>query len=434
MHPAKVAQLRAAAGFLLVAAILGCFMFLFGNRQGHALYFELRATLMAVSALLGWQLYSEVASRTGLAVCISFGIAVLLEIFEHYARVPADGLGSLQRLSGETLNITVTFPTAVLLVLTLAGLSRFQLGKGLYALIALSFAVGLGGTLLVTQVDNYAAESWLAHRQAPLYIFSILMTIPFIWFLRLYVKRGSSFHLGISIYLLLSLINIGRWGIGGRMENASQLLDLLAQAAIPFGFALDGLDAIRRVQLSTDSESDPADRDPLTGVYNRRALGAIGSSQFDESLKQAQPVSVLMFDIDHFKRINDTHGHAAGDAVLRQFAGILAKCVRGTDLIARYGGEEFTAVLPGAPLAPAMRLAERIRSNVEAADFSFERKTLKMTVSIGAATAFPDELRKFEEVIENADRNLYRAKKEGRNRVLADAIETIIVRKYEQED
>lgn len=433
MLPSRRFQLRALVGFFTMAAVLGAFLWLFSNMGSRTLFYVSRAGLMASASLLGWELYRSVASRTGLAVCISFAASFVLQVIENVSAWKFMGNANDLVQAEAPLHLTITFPTSMLLLFTIGVVSRIKIGWRLFLFALTAIIVGVGLLALVNYIDTVSYLSWQSGRLQPsLLVLSALMLVPLIFYIRLYVGRGSSLLLGICIYLLLVLLNAGRINFGARTEEISQLADLLAHAAIPFGFALDGLDAISRTRITDENEVDPSQRDPLTRVYNRRALDAIGSTTFDDSLKAAQPVSVLMFDIDHFKKVNDVHGHAAGDAVLRQFANILQRNVRGTDFVARYGGEEFIAVLPSAPLAPAIRLAERTRSNVEETEFIYEGKRLKLTVSIGAATAFPDEPRTFQELIDNADKNLYRAKRTGRNRVLADAIGEALIRSQEE--
>lgn len=163
-------------------------------------------------------------------------------------------------------------------------------------------------------------------------------------------------------------------------------------------------------------------RDALTGAHNRRHLDTVGAKLFRESLAGDKPASVLMLDIDHFKQVNDLYGHAAGDTVLQRFAHIIAEQVRGTDFVARYGGEEFVIILPSAPLAPAMRLAEKMRHAVQANEIEHAGKKLKITTSVGVTAAFPGDETEFAEVLARADKNLYRAKRQGRNRVMADPL------------
>ena len=158
--------------------------------------------------------------------------------------------------------------------------------------------------------------------------------------------------------------------------------------------------------------------DGLTGVDNRRALEQRLHEMFEHSLRLHEPISCVMCDIDHFKRVNDTYGHAAGDEVLKQFAEILKDAAREIDRVGRYGGEEFLLLLPGTVLDSAVTFAERVRHRVEENTFSFEGGTLKRTVSIGVASWPHPRLKGREEMLKAADDALYVAKELGRNRVV----------------
>ncbi len=125
--------------------------------------------------------------------------------------------------------------------------------------------------------------------------------------------------------------------------------------------------------------------DQLTGLPNRRQLMDQGVKLLDLCRRGGQPCSVIMVDIDHFKRVNDTHGHAAGDAVLAQVAQVMARTVRTSDLLARFGGEEFAIVAPNAGAAQVLHLAERLRQAVQESPAVFEGKSLAVTISLGAA-------------------------------------------------
>jgi diguanylate cyclase (GGDEF)-like protein len=132
--------------------------------------------------------------------------------------------------------------------------------------------------------------------------------------------------------------------------------------------------------------------------------------------RQESPYAVLMIDIDHFKRVNDERGHAAGDALLREVAARLRSGIRNEDQIARWGGEEFLAVLPSTGLDGAAVIAERLRRSIHLAPFPVGEVLLEITVSIGAAASVGEP----KPLIESADRCLYRAKEAGRNRVVAE--------------
>ena len=158
--------------------------------------------------------------------------------------------------------------------------------------------------------------------------------------------------------------------------------------------------------------------DPLTQLPNRRNGLDFLASEWVFAQSSGAPLACLMLDIDHFKRINDDYGHAAGDAVLRQLAEILKSCSRSVDLIFRYGGEEFAAVLPHADLRAALQIGERIRALVEHNEFRWEQQTIPLTLSVGVAVA-PTAKGESLALIQAADAALYQAKAAGRNRVVA---------------
>jgi diguanylate cyclase (GGDEF)-like protein len=156
--------------------------------------------------------------------------------------------------------------------------------------------------------------------------------------------------------------------------------------------------------------------DPLTGVYNRRFGLSRLQDEFTESRKSGRDLAVVMVDIDHFKAINDTHGHVAGDAVLAAIAGILRGVLRKGDLLVRYGGEEFLAMLPGAGREQAGNIAERVRSAVAERPLSVGSAEIRPTVSVGFATTAVHRVLGEMDLVALADDALYRAKASGRNR------------------
>lgn len=158
-------------------------------------------------------------------------------------------------------------------------------------------------------------------------------------------------------------------------------------------------------------------KDPLTGVFNRRFIDERFPADLAGSLLTDQELSIIIADIDYFKKVNDTYGHLGGDAVLKSFADTLAGCIRkDKDWISRYGGEEFLICLPGTDLARAAEAAERIRAEVEAKDFLYDGKTIKITASFGVCSAKPFPGSGVEDYIRCADEKLYAAKRSGRNR------------------
>ena len=159
-------------------------------------------------------------------------------------------------------------------------------------------------------------------------------------------------------------------------------------------------------------------KDPLTGLSNRRYFQNVLNREIEVVARSGEPALLLMLDIDHFKRVNDNHGHPAGDAVLQAVAKTLAKCVRPMDTVARFGGEEFVIILPSCQGQFGQQVAERIRASVSAMSIPIAgADPLKVTISIGGAYA-PRWVRSTPELwVERADIELYRAKSEGRNRV-----------------
>ena len=154
--------------------------------------------------------------------------------------------------------------------------------------------------------------------------------------------------------------------------------------------------------------------DSLTGVFNRRYFMEVLGEEMLTHRENNMDLCVLMMDLDHFKNINDTHGHSAGDEVLKLFASSVKECLRRHDVLARYGGEEFVILLPLCSLDNGVIIAERIRKDIETLRY---RRDIRFTVSIGISSLAPDDTELG--LIDRADQNLYAAKKAGRNLVVS---------------
>jgi diguanylate cyclase (GGDEF)-like protein len=161
-------------------------------------------------------------------------------------------------------------------------------------------------------------------------------------------------------------------------------------------------------------------RDHLTGIGNRRALFDAAETELQRWRRMPRPLSLLLIDADHFKGINDRHGHPAGDAVLRHIAGQMLATFRQVDVVARIGGEEFAVLLPSANLGSALRVAERLRATLAAKPAATDAGPVGCTVSIGVAI-MDDETAGVEALLKRADEALYAAKNGGRNRVCGPA-------------
>ncbi|WP_438503498.1 diguanylate cyclase [Deinococcus alpinitundrae] len=166
-------------------------------------------------------------------------------------------------------------------------------------------------------------------------------------------------------------------------------------------------------------------RDPLTGLHNRRYLEETLEREVRRAIRGEVSISILVLDIDHFKKFNDSFGHDAGDVVLKELAGLMQRVFREEDVVCRYGGEEFLIALLGADEAQAMMRAEHLRQAVEGLALSFQHQPLgTVTISVGVAT-LSEQRSKPEDLIQAADQALYRAKKEGRNQVMAAAADSV---------
>jgi diguanylate cyclase (GGDEF)-like protein len=163
--------------------------------------------------------------------------------------------------------------------------------------------------------------------------------------------------------------------------------------------------------------------DPLTGIYNRRFMEQRLTEELSKARRYNFQLSVLLLDLDYFKRVNDEHGHQAGDQLLIEFSAMVNAQLRDSDILARYGGEEFLIIAPNTGPAEAALLAERLRARTEAQGFlkdyeGIQQAELNITVSIGLAS-FGDDIDNEEILVGTADRNLYQAKNDGRNRIAA---------------
>lgn len=158
-------------------------------------------------------------------------------------------------------------------------------------------------------------------------------------------------------------------------------------------------------------------KDFLTGLLNRRALNEIFKKYVEISELTGQPISLIIADIDHFKKINDTYGHLAGDAALKHFANIIKNNLRKSDYVFRIGGEEFLILLPNTSLEEATKIAENLRQRLEESPLEYENKNIKLTASFGVAEL--KDHSNLNQLIKEADEKLYIAKKEGRNRVVS---------------
>lgn len=192
-------------------------------------------------------------------------------------------------------------------------------------------------------------------------------------------------------------------------ENDLYLIETLASTA---AIAIENARLFAEVQRLSIT-------DELTGVYSRRHFFTIAEQEMQRASRYGHDFAIIMLDIDHFKQINDKHGHLIGDKVLKRLAIDLGKIVRGMDFVCRYGGEEFVILLPEANIDMAVNTAERLRRYVERHPFDMESITFTITISAGIA-CYSSDSTDIEAILTQADKALYKAKANGRNRVVAE--------------
>ncbi|MGE5841144.1 MAG: GGDEF domain-containing protein, partial [Deltaproteobacteria bacterium] len=188
--------------------------------------------------------------------------------------------------------------------------------------------------------------------------------------------------------------------------------------------ARDELEARVRERTSELAEANAKLRelsitDALTGLFNRRYLVRALEAEFIRSIRYNRNFSVLLFDIDDFKQINDRYGHGCGDAVLIRLASVMRGCLRNSDMVARYGGDEIAVLLPETDKSKAMDIAEKLRSAIEGTCFEWKGEALSVTSTIGIASSPDDHVSAWGDLLEKADKALYEGKGIGKNAVVA---------------
>lgn len=250
-------------------------------------------------------------------------------------------------------------------------------------------------------------KNWFIRKAEP--VFSLRCPVFVIWEQRPYLfhfdanrpvtSHGDHMYQNITIFPLASL--------SGSVEQICIVVYDVTDAAMS-----------RKGMQTLNKELEKISRvDGLTGLYNRRYWEEQFELEFKREKRSEQPSSVVMIDIDHFKKINDTYGHPAGDDVIRALANIIKKATRETDISGRYGGEEFAILLPDTPVANVEFLTERIRRLVEKFIVVHEEHEICFTISIGIA-GFATHFENHTQWLEGADQALYQAKLSGRNKVV----------------
>ena len=175
------------------------------------------------------------------------------------------------------------------------------------------------------------------------------------------------------------------------------------------------IDAITDLQQRTSELESQVQTDALTGLFNFRGFTERLEQEMERTRRLEQPTSLVMIDVDHFKQVNDTHGHDVGNQALIHIAGLLRQTLRKLDIVCRFGGEEFVLILPSTCLAPAVLVAERIRCLIEKTPLKVSREKIFMTISLGVESFAPLDTKSTAELLKSTDSYLYQAKQNGRN-------------------
>lgn len=175
------------------------------------------------------------------------------------------------------------------------------------------------------------------------------------------------------------------------------------------------LDEVTRLRQEISDLSELVATDALTGLYNFRHFKTVLQAEMDRSKRSGIPTSLVMVDIDHFKAVNDTHGHEVGNLVLQHIADILKDEVRTTDVVCRYGGEEFAMIFPETHLRLAVKVADRIRETIAMTPVHYNDDEISVTASMGASVYIKTSILDTTEFVDSVDKYLYEAKQSGRN-------------------
>lgn len=380
------------AGFLMAATMLG-----------------IRFAGMRARAVVDWSLAG-----------LGFGCGYLLGNLSHTAIVPAP-----TEYGFVVANSLITTGHVFVLVGVLRYLGLRAWAGHLLAAVALLLVAGLA-------VDELG-ESY----RARIVVFSIAPLVLGIWagvVLWRSERPGMRLFHRIVAMVLLAYTAV----VGVRMMNTlvqpaftagwptEGLQGIAFLAAMIFGFLLTMALVVMMFREKQVELMDLAEKDPLTGMNNRLSLAEIAGKYMERAERHGLELSVMLFDLDHFKRVNDRFGHQMGDRVLSKVAGQIGQVIRGRDVAFRFGGEEFLALLPGAGRDEAEQVAERLRQVIADHSIEVEGQPLTLTASFGVVQYRPGR-ESWDECVQRADRALYRAKKEGRDRVVGNASLIVVI-------
>ncbi len=259
------------------------------------------------------------------------------------------------------------------------------------------------------ELDEATAQARAIERQ------TLLLIVSGVSVLGLFIAVGSGLLLAHFVLMPLHALEAG----ANRLRAGELSHRVSCGAGTELGQLADAFNAMAEKLEKSEAElKELATRDGLTGLYNHRALHALLADEVARANRFGRPLSLLMIDVDHFKHVNDTHGHQAGDAVLQGLSRLLQRQARAIDRVCRFGGEEITVILPETDADGAGSIAERLRATIEREPFDIgNHRSVHVTVSIGVAT-YPGLAKSGEALVDAADTAMYAAKRTGRNCVM----------------
>ncbi len=406
-------------GVMVVMFFFNLFVYLLVRDSTYLYYlFYVAATAGIQFAVIGagfqylWPHHPELNNP---AVLLLTGLSALAAVMFVRQFVRLDTHGNVyERLTGQVL-------TAIFVVLIIAAfvlpyrpvLNITHLVS--FLAVMLGVYVGVAFWMRGVRAARTFAIAWALYLTAIALYLADLHNI-----LELGPVASRSLQIGSALELVLLSLAFGqRINDEKEMRLRAQKEALEAQTRLSQG--LDKLVRQRTEELQAANKllTEASIRDSLTGVFNRRHFDQAYELEYQRCHRDLKWLSVLMVDVDHFKTVNDTYGHQAGDEILKRVADMLSRAAqRAQDVLARFGGEEFVVLLPGADGDAARQVAEGLRAAVESMSLEYEGDVIDLTISVGVASHIPDSPDAGSDLLRQADENLYRAKRSGRNRVI----------------
>lgn len=288
--------------------------------------------------------------------------------------------GAFQNLPGQARWLPFMVKVRLVTGVVASALAAATLDRG--------YGFGVAGLVVIILTGPYAATDSRDLLKTNLMVLAALVGLLIV------VPLAPFDRIGTAVFALLAMA-------------VSTLLGRVLEASHRRAFALD-------LELHRDARTDA-----LTGLANRRGMQERGRVELKRAKRSGAPVSVLLGDLDHFKSVNDRYGHEAGDVALAQTASVLRGALRESDALGRWGGEEFIAVLPATGAAGAMEVAERMRAGIATMKFAGLQEGTTISLGVATLSAVDDPATAWDALVKQADRFLYEAKHQGRNRVVA---------------